>query len=300
MVFTIGKSTKDPVLACQYREEEAYAGGSIAVANHLAGFCTEVTLISYLGDVERREEFVRDALRPNVRPVFVTKSNAPTIRKQRFVDPYSQTKLLELYFMDDRLLAGEDEADLLDAIHSHDEGYDLKVVTDYGHGMMTPAAIGSICNSAGFLAVNTQSNAGNRGYNPISKYRRADYVCLAHHEIMVETRMQDAPICDLLLEVAQRITCDRFTVTRGQRGSLHHSVGQEFIEVPSFATRVVDRVGAGDAFLALSSLLLCLGAPWDIVGLAGNVAGARVVAELGHQTPLERVATAKHIISLMK
>ena len=40
----IGKSTKDPVLACRHLESEAFAGGSLAVANHLAGFCSEVTL----------------------------------------------------------------------------------------------------------------------------------------------------------------------------------------------------------------------------------------------------------------
>lgn len=296
----IGKSTKDPVLACHYKDTEAYAGGSIAVANHIAGYCNEVTLITYLGENERRERFVRDALRKNVEPVFLTKSNSPTVHKRRFVDPYSETKLLELYIMDDRPLSGEDETSLLESIRSHQAGHDLTVVADYGHGLMTPAAIECLCEGDSFLAVNTQSNAGNRGFNPISKYRRADYVCLAQHEIMIETRMRDAPISDLLKEVAQRISCDRFTVTRGQSGSLHYTVGDSFTNVPSFATRVVDRVGAGDAFLSLSSLLVAAGAPWDIVGLAGNVAGSQVVAELGNRTPLDKMATCKHIISLMK
>jgi cytidyltransferase-like protein len=296
----IGKSTKDPVLACQYNDTEAYAGGSIAVANHVAGFCNEVTLVTYLGEEDRHEDFVRDSLRPNVKSVFITKSGAPTVRKRRFVEPIMQTKLLELYVMDDRPMSGADEQSLQDALRSHQKGHDLTIVADYGHGLMTPGAIETICEGGGFLAVNAQSNAGNRGFNPISRYPRADYVCLAQHEIMIETRMRDAPIRDLLKEVAQRISCSQFTVTRGKFGSLHYTAEEGFTEVPAFASKVVDRVGAGDGFLSLSSLLLSQGAPWDIIGLAGNVAGAQIVAELGNRKPLERVATSKHIISLMK
>ncbi|MFP6644480.1 MAG: adenylyltransferase/cytidyltransferase family protein, partial [Candidatus Latescibacterota bacterium] len=73
----IGKSTKDPVLACQYRETAAYPGGSLAIANHLAGFCEEVGLITYLGETERDEEFVRNALLPQVKAEFITKHGAP-------------------------------------------------------------------------------------------------------------------------------------------------------------------------------------------------------------------------------
>ena len=296
----IGKSTKDPVLACHYSETEAYAGGSIAVANHIASFCKEVTLVTYLGETERQEDFVRDALRPNVNPVFITKTGSPTLHKRRFVEPIMQTKLLELYVMDDRPLSGRDEKALLDAISSHLGGHDLTVVADYGHGLMTTSAINALCEGESFLAVNTQSNAGNRGFNPISKYPRADYVCLADHEIMIETRLRDAPARELLEEVAQRIDCSRFTVTRGKYGSLHYTVGEGFAEAPAVASKVVDRVGAGDGFLSLSSLLLAQGAPWEVVGLVGNIAGAQIVAELGNRKPLDKVATCKHIISLMK
>ena len=45
-------------------------------------------------------------------------------------------------------------------------------------------------------------------------------------------------------------------------------------------TAVKDRVGAGDAVLAVTAILRKLDAPWDIVGFLGNVAGAELVAEL--------------------
>jgi sugar/nucleoside kinase (ribokinase family) len=102
------------------------------------------------------------------------------------------------------------------------------------------------------------------------------------------------------MEVAQRVNCRRFTVTQGKAGSLHYEPGHGFTEVPAFAIQVTDRVGAGDALLALNSLLVVQGAPWDIVGFAGNVAGAQLVAELGNRVPLRKVPVAKQMIALMK
>ncbi len=297
---TIGKSTKDPILASRYLSTEAFAGGTLAIANHLAGFCDNVGLVTCLGETERREDFIREALLPNVRPSFITKHGTPTIHKRRFVDQYSQNKLLELYIMDDRPLIQKDENRLLETLDAVLPDYDLVIAADYGHGMLPQSAIETLCKGSRFLSVNTQSNAGNRGFNPVSKYRRADYVCLANHEIAIETRMREGDLRDLLTEVAQRIACGRFTVTLGKRGSLHYAPECGFIEVPAFAGSVTDRVGAGDAVLALTSLLVAHGAPWDIVGFTGNVAGAQMVTELGNRVPISKIPLAKHIISLLK
>jgi rfaE bifunctional protein kinase chain/domain/rfaE bifunctional protein nucleotidyltransferase chain/domain len=295
-----GKATKDPVLACKYNSIEACAGGSLAVANHLASFCREVGLVTYLGDHDRREDFIRSSLQDNVQPFFVEKSRAPTIHKRRFVDEYSQTKLFELYVMDDSLMEGDNERQLLELLEGIITDYDLVISVDYGHGMITPDTISLLCEKSRFLAVNAQSNAGNRGFNTISKYHSADYICLADHEIAVETRLREGDPQELLLEVAKRVACERFTVTKGKWGSLHYECGMGFMTVPALATHVTDRVGAGDAVLALTSMMLSQGAPWDIVGFVGNVAGAEIVAELGNRTPVGKIALCKHIVSLLK
>lgn len=297
---TIGKSTKDPILACRYVGTKAFVGGSLAIANHLAGFCNEVGLLTCLGETERREDVIREALLPNVRPVLVTKNGAPTIHKRRFLDDYSQSKLLELYIMDDRPVAKEAESKMLEVLDAALQDYDLVIVADYGHGMLTESLVMSLCKGSRFLSVNTQTNAGNRGFNPISKYPRADYVCLASHEVSIETRMRSGDPFNLLLEIAQRIDCRRFTETRGKQGTLHYSPEAGFTEVPAFATRVSDRVGAGDAVLAVTSFLVLQEVPWDIVGFVGNVAGGQMVAELGNRVTLNRASLGKHIISLMK
>lgn len=296
----IGKSTKDPVLAVLEQSVESYAGGALAVANHLAGLCGEVRLVTQLGEIDRRDDFVVGVLRPNVETSLLTKSGSPTIQKRRVVERYSGSKLLELYAMNDEPTAGEDGCALYRAVEKAIVERDLTVVADYGHGMLTSEAIELLCAEAPFLAVNVQSNAGNRGFNPVSKYRRADYVCLAEHEVRIETRRRSSSLRDAVFDIKQRIDSPRFTVTRGKAGSLHYDVESGFTEVPAFAPRVLDRVGAGDAVLAVTSLLARAGAPWDIVGFVGNVAGAELVGELGNRVPLDRVSLTRHITALLK
>jgi len=296
----LGKSNKDPILAFKYHYTEKYAGGSLAVANHLAGFCSNVGILALLGDTEREEEFIKSKLLSNVHPYLLNQNNAPTIHKRRFVDTHTNARMFEIYIMDDLPIRHDNEDRLLKTLSKIVNNYDLIIVTDYGHGMMTPSVIKLLSKSKPFLAVNTQTNAGNRGFNTISKYPRADYVCLAGHEVALETRMRHAGFKDLMLEVSTRIKCSNFTVTHGKDGTLHYSPKIGFTEVPALASKITDRVGAGDAVLAITSILAKLKAPWDIVGFVGNVAGAEMVAELGNRVSLSKVNLSKHITALLK
>lgn len=296
----IGKSTKDPVLAVLQESFEPVAGGTLAIANHLAGLCNDVALITQVGDTDEHAHFVRSSLRSNVHATILTKKGCPTVAKRRIVDRYSGNKLLEIYSMDDRPSAGADAESICHALDRELGRWDATVVADYGHGMISRPIVDKICNNTRFLALNVQSNAGNRGFNTVSKYRRASYVCLAEHEIQIEIRHRYADVKDAILEASRRIQCDRFTVTIGNKGSVHFDRSEGFTEVPALATKIRDRVGAGDAVLAVTSLLAYVGAPWEIAGFIGNVAGAEVVAELGSRVPLDRVSLSKHIISLLK
>ena len=63
-------------------------------------------------------------------------------------------------------------------------------------------------------------------------------------------------------------------------------------------TEVVDRVGAGDAVLAVTALCVSQGAPAEVVGFLGNLVGAQAVATVGHRHPLdpERLAESIHLL----
>jgi sugar/nucleoside kinase (ribokinase family) len=89
-------------------------------------------------------------------------------------------------------------------------------------------------------------------------------------------------------------------ITRGARGCLCFGPNNEVVELPAVAGKVVDRIGAGDAFLSVSSMLAVQGAPTEVIGFTGNAAGALAVATVGNRHPIDNVALFKYVESLLK
>ena len=296
----LGKSAKDPILAFKFASQETYVGGSIAVANHLGGLCDNVDIVSLVGDSDDRIDFIRRHLHGNVKFHPLGRHGAPTIHKRRYIDSHTGSKLFELYTLDDAPIDRSTENKLLGFLKSRIEEYDLVIVADYGHGMMSGPIIDLVTKKSKFLAVNTQVNAGNRGFHTISRYPRADYVCLNGGEVQMEMRVRTSDYRKMIKDICQRVQAKKVTVTLGQRGTLHYDAQNGFVEAPALAIRVTDRVGAGDAVLATTSPLVQHSAPWDIVALYANLAGAEVVAELGTSRSVDRASLIKHVSAMLK
>ena len=70
--------------------------------------------------------------------------------------------------------------------------------------------------------------------------------------------------------------------------------------VPAFTGHFTDRVGAGDAVFALTSLLMVQDVPAELMALVGNAVGAMAVEIIGNRTAIDRVALQKFLVSLVK
>jgi bifunctional ADP-heptose synthase (sugar kinase/adenylyltransferase) len=296
----IGKSSKEPMLAIRRLSTERFAGGVLAAANNLADFCGHVGVIALLGEQNPEDELIRERVDRRVEKTLVYRHDAPTIVKRRIVDSYFFTKLLEIYEMNDTPLEPVDNERLCVALREHVPRYDIVEVFDFGHGMLTQEAVDIICEKARFLAVNAQSNAGNLGYHTITRYPRVDYLSLADAEIRLEARDNHGNLEHILRGVTGRLLCPRAAVTRGNQGCLCFSEEDGFVSTPALAGQVVDRMGAGDAFMALTALCVAQGAPMDMVGFLGNAVGAQAVATVGHRDAIQRASLVKYVQSLLK
>ena len=295
----LGKSAKEPVLAMRYDSAEMFAGGSLAVANHLAGFCAEVELVTCVGSFDGHERFIRSNIKPNVRLNFVYKSDSPTIVKRRYVEKTLASKLFEVYFINDAPLIERDEAEFCSLLGARLQSTDAVVVSDFGHGLVTPEVKRQLERTPVFLAVNTQINAANIRFHAISSYPRADYICINEGELRLDARDRVAALEPLVRDLTKKLSCERVLVTRGQRGVSYFADGRSF-DSPSFATSVVDRVGSGDAVLALSAVCVAAGVPSEAVAFVANVIGAQKVQVMGNRTSIDRVATHKFVEALLK
>ncbi len=297
---TLGISSKDPAMALQYESNDLFAGGVLAIANHVANFADKVRLFTVLGGKDSHENFIRSKLHSRIEPYFAKKDNAPTTIKRRFVEGYSINKLFEIYIMDDSGLSIEKENLLCGMLEEEIDDYDLVLVADFGHGAIGQGTKDLLIDRASFLAVNTQANAGNRGFHTINKYSRADYVSLSEGEIRLEFRDMEGDVKPMIHSLADRLQSRDVAVTTGNRGCFISNQDGKLVEVPALVQKIVDRVGSGDAFFALTSLAVCLGVSPELIGFLGNVVGGLAVGTLGNQKAIDRMNVEKFVTSLLK
>lgn len=285
---TIGKSGKEPILAARYISSEKFAGGVLAIANHIASFCNNVGVLSFLGTVNSNQEFINSKLNPKIRKHFLYIDNEPTITKRRYVEVYPLQKLFEIYEMNNCSENPYYDESLCETLEGILPEYDLVIVADYGHGMINSQAVNILCDKSKFLAVNTQVNADNRGFNTISKYHRADYICISESEIRLEARSRTKELQSIILEVADKLSCPNLLITQGSAGCLSYKKETGFSKTPAFTQHYVDRIGAGDAVLGITSPLVKQNMPPEMLGFIGNIVGALAVAVLGNKEPVQK------------
>lgn len=294
-----GMASKSATIAAQFINEERYAGGALAVANHLASFCDRVDLVSCLGEQDSCEAFVRQHLRPNIQAKLFFRPDAPTVTKRRYVQPFLATKLFEIAFFNDRPLPTAQAQEFCEHLLHTVPNYDLVVVADFGHGLLDATAIKIICERARYLALNVQLNSINNGYNVITKYQRADYVCIDEEEARLATYARYAPLNELVQSLAASMSCQMMTVTRGYRGSITYQPEQRFIETPVLSSEVIDTIGAGDAYLSLTAACACSNMAPELIGFVGNAVGALAVKIIGNKSAVESVPLYKFIHTLL-
>jgi rfaE bifunctional protein kinase chain/domain/rfaE bifunctional protein nucleotidyltransferase chain/domain len=296
----LGQTGKGSFLAVRYESEEQFAGGSLAVANHIASFVSEVTLVAGIGKVDSHEAFMREKLLPNVEPVFFTFETAPTVTKRRFVDT-DVTKLFEVYFFKENAVSGETEKGICAWLRDHLAEFDAVVVPDFGNGFITADIVTTLEQHARFLAVNTQINSGNRGYHVITRYQRADFVSLNEPELRLAAHSRSDSLEKVSEQVGARVQAKQLAITRGTKGVLiNDRVAQTMHTVPALSTKVVDRVGAGDAFLSLAALCAAKGLDAQLTAFIGSVAAAMGVQIVGNRDFVVRASLAKYVSSLLK
>jgi rfaE bifunctional protein nucleotidyltransferase chain/domain len=297
----MGKSQKDNILASKFISEEIFAGGVLAAANHLAGLSKQVSLITCLGRKNDYEHFVRSHLKQGIETRFYYRQDAPTVVKRRFVDPNFLNKLFEVCYLDDAAVMPHSlEKDVCDYLSLNLKHFDMVLAADFGHGFITPKIVKVLSKKANFLAVNVQTNSANIGFNLITKFPRADYICIDEPEIRFACHDKFSNLEKLIQNTSSKLKCGKIIITRGHKGSLAYSRNEGFKAIPIFSKEVVDRIGAGDAYFSITSPCVFKDTPMEAVGFIGNAVGAMKVLIVGNRSSVEPIPLLKYITALLK
>lgn len=296
----MGRSLKGHIVTTKYLSEESFAGGVFATANNTASLCKDVSLLTLIGGNDSQEDFINSHLNPRLRRKYFYKKGAPTTVKRRYIDSAADRKVYEVCYLDDYPIPHEQEQEIAGYLQKIISDFDLVIVSDFGHGFLGKHLVEAIYDKAKFLALNVQTNSANEGFNLVSKYLKADYVSIDEPEIRLAAHEKHLELKKVMELILKRYDYGEIIVTRGPEGSTYYSRNFGFHETPAFASKIIDTVGAGDAFFAYTAPCLFMKMPPEFVSFIGNAVGALAVQIVCNRQPVNLTDLMKFITRLLK
>ena len=297
-VQPLGKTPKENLISNLLLKNEIFAGGVLAAGIHLSSFSKNVSILtSYDKPILNKivKNFGSDLKIKNLKI-----KSLKTIEKIRYVESGLNRKLFQIYKMIDKPISNLDEKKLFSYLVNNLKKFDLVIVNDFGHNLLTPKTIKFIEKNSKFLAINAQSNSSNQGYNLITKYKKADYICIDYPEAKLAAKNKflspDKIYKDIL---SKKIKTKKFAITLGKDGSIVFEKNKNF-KMPVFSNKVVDTMGAGDAYFVVTSLFASCGFEIDEIALIGNTIGSLKTNIRGHSKKIDFENFLSYLSTILK
>jgi len=116
-----------------------------------------------------------------------------------------------------------------------------------------------------------------------------------------ELREKNLKVELLIKRISKDLNIDHIVVTRGKNGSVYFSKkNNSFFYCPAFASKVVDKVGAGDTMLSIISLLIYIKFPIKISMFLGSLAAAQSVETISNSLKLDKTKLIKYALHMLK
>jgi len=298
---TIGKSGKEPMLVLKPKKEIKFLGGAAYIANLCSSFAKDIKIISFLGSENTEKQFVLNNLNKNIKSNFLLKKNSPTINKLRYLDDYKKTKIIGVYDLNDDLISPKEEIRFYSLLKKNIDKFDIIVVGDYGHGIITEKIRKLILSKSHKVFLNTQINSFNRGYHTVFKYKKVNTLVINESELRYELRDKNSEIPKLAKTLSKKISVKNIIVTRGNRGAvLVNNKNKSSISCPAFDQNIIDTVGAGDTFFSICSLAMGSKIDSKISMMMGAISAGFSIDQVGNKFYYNFQTLKKHLTHIFK
>ncbi len=271
----IGGMTKTPTSSVRFDNRVDYVGGAAIVALHLAAVGARVTFSTVLGDDSLKDFVLGELEKHGVRCHPVIDRTRPTTQKNTYV--CGDYRLLKVDIVDNRSIS--DPA--LEKIASQIASTPARavVLSDFRHGIFNrrtiPEFIAAIPRGAFRVA---DSQVASRWGN-ILDFKGFDLITPNEREARFSLADQDTGVRPLAAQLHGEAQCRVLILKLGDRGVLtcrdsDPANFRSFFVIDSFAEKVVDAVGAGDALLAYATLALATEGSDVVASILGTFAAA--------------------------
>ena len=269
----IGGNTKTPTPSVLFQEKNDYIGGAGIVAKHLKSAGANVTFTTILGNDDLKDFVIDDLKKSNIQLNTIIDDTRPTTNKNTILsDIY---KLLKVDKVDNQPISEKNLNKIKFFIRKIK--CDAIIFSDFRHGIFNKTSVPELIKSIkkGVFKV-ADSQVATRWGN-ITDFKNFDLITPNEKEARFSLADQDSSISVLTRELVKLTKFKNLILKLGERGLVsvaNKGLQSKAITLPSFASKVVDSTGTGDALLAYSTLSLIVTKSIIKASILGSVAAA--------------------------
>jgi rfaE bifunctional protein kinase chain/domain/rfaE bifunctional protein nucleotidyltransferase chain/domain len=272
----IGGMTKTPTISVRFDQRIDFVGGAGIVAKHLKSAGADVTFSTVLGDDPLAEFVLKDLESVGVKCEPIIDRTRPTTHKNSIIA--GKYNLLKVDTVDNRSVSERIVDTLADQVRSTKT--DMVVFSDFRHGMFNRDTIPPLTQA---IPPNVRRVADSQvasRWGNILDFHGFDLITPNEREARFALGDQDSVVRPLGFALYRQAGCKLLILKLGERGVMtFRGVPEEldvraFFAIDSFADRVVDAVGSGDALLAYAALSLFATGNPVIASALGSFAAA--------------------------
>jgi D-beta-D-heptose 7-phosphate kinase/D-beta-D-heptose 1-phosphate adenosyltransferase len=273
-------SPEAPVPVVRHRERTIAPGGAANVAMNLLSLGAKVRVCGVVGDDDSGRDVVASLENAGAETSgIVSDASRPTTLKTRVLATRQQ--MLRIDRESDEVFDDAIQTRLADAVKSALDGCEVLCVSDYDKGLAACGSVAAAIREA--RARHKIVTAGPKPHN-FACFVEADFLSLNEKEAGEAAGFKinsDDAALRAGSALREKTSAGRLAITRGGKGVLLFEGDAAPLAIGGHAVEVFDVAGAGDTFLAATTLALATGAEYSRAAELGNLAAAASVRHVG-------------------
>jgi rfaE bifunctional protein kinase chain/domain len=271
----IGSAGKTPTFSVKYHKQIDFSGGAAIVSKHVRSAGAHVIFSTVMGEDPLKEFVLKNLEASGVECRISTDHTRPTTQKNVIIaDGY---RMLKVDKVDNRTVSEKIVKQITQSIATSKA--DAYIFSDFRHGVFTHQTIPEYISAVPLNAIRVADSQVASRWGNILEFQGFDLITPNEREARFSLGDQDSVVRPLALELYKRARCKYLILKLGEKGIITYRSDvpdnfRAFFTLDSFAERVIDPVGAGDALLAYSTLALIVSKSEVIAAILGSMAAA--------------------------
>jgi bifunctional ADP-heptose synthase (sugar kinase/adenylyltransferase) len=134
--------------------------------------------------------------------------------------------------------------------------HDIIILADYSNNFFDTNSINKIKKSNKFISAMAQKNSNVAAFHSLEHLKNFDLLCINEGELRSEVRDKKSDIDLIAKKLIKKNKLKFLVVTKGIDGSILFDKKFKKYNCPSFNSKPIDKIGAGDSMIAILSILL--------------------------------------------